>query len=294
MIQARVLLLLCSLGWAMTAPGQTFTPQSISFEGAPQYGQADLLRMSGLAPGKQLTAADIDAAMQRMDATGLFAGIRYGTANGVLRFELEPMAGAKVRRARYGNFVMFKPEELTAEVRQRLPLFDGTVPVTGGMQKDIEQALSAVLKAHGIDATVTSIGATDGVDYSIQTPPVLVGKVNVEGVNLGSNANLETIRKRVEGSEYSEEYSGKALAENLVDAYRDLGYVDIVVDQVTHGAPSVEPNRIVVDLVGSARTGPRYTVAKLGLPAGVPGVPQGEIEGAMQLKVGDLPREYCC
>ena len=67
------------------ADAQSVTPKTITFNGAPQYAQADLLAVSGMTPGKPVTSAEIEAAMHRLDDTGLFADMRFGVTNDALR-----------------------------------------------------------------------------------------------------------------------------------------------------------------------------------------------------------------
>ena len=106
------------------------------------------------------------------------------------------------------------------------------------------------------------------------------------GVNLGSDNRLMGIRDRIAGSEYVEGATAEALRSNLNDAFHDLGYLTFAMGPVGHGVPEVSAGKITVDLVGSATTGPVYTIAAVTLPADTGRVPKEEVERANQLKVG--------
>ena len=152
--------------------------------------------------------------------------------------------------------------------------FNGTIPVAGGMQAAVEAALVAILKQRAIDATVTSIGGNGALNYSIVTPRVLVGTVTLQGVNFAADPSLAAIRKRAAGSEFIDPFSATGLRENVQDAYRDLGYVDVAVTPITTGTPIIAPDRITVDLTGSAQPGPLYTVSHVTPSARPPASPQ--------------------
>ena len=267
---------------------QTFTPRSITFTGAPAYSSAELLKMSGLTPGQAMTQAEIEAALHKLDDTGLFSNINYKLENGALRIVLEPMGKEQTRTIVYTNFVLDTPAELNAALQAKLPLFNGSVPVNGEMQAGVERALEAYLEEkHQVHATVTSLGdGSDHLNYSIASPQVLVGKVMVVGADLEAEKNLQAVRDRVQGSEYLAGTSGDALTTNLGDAYQDLGYVDFTMSAVTHGAPVVTAKTITVDLLATAQPGALYHTDRVDLPVGVDGVAPAELERDAQLKVG--------
>ncbi len=275
------------LAFLLPAAAQTVTPKQIRFDGAAQYTQADLLATSKLAPGKTLTETDIEAAMHRLDDTGLFADIRYGAESGVLHFDLSPVPEAQTRTVHFNNFVMFAPEELIGKLHQQVPLFTGRVPVTGGMQQTLSGALEAVLKERGIDATVTSIGAQGGVlDFAIVTPPVVVNQVHVTGVDFASTGSLSALQARVNASEYLAQVSEDALRTSLREALLDLAYLDVNVSPIAHTVPQISASRISLDLTGTVERGSVYTVARIEVPAPAPGVTAADLERAVQLKAG--------
>ena len=284
-------LLLCLLLACASAFGQSFTFRTITFEGAPQYTQADLLSMCGLVPGKTLSQAELDIALHKLDDTGLFTSIDYKSEGPALHIKLVPEAGHQARTLHFNNFVFDTPAELDTKLRARVPLFTGTVPVVGDLQAKIERALESILKDEGITATVASLGSASGtLDYSITSPPVVVGKVSVTGVDFGLSPNLTAIRGRFQGQEYLEGTSGESLRSNLLDAYQDLGFVDFSSAPVTHEKPVVMPARITVDLTGSATPGALYHVANVALPPVAPGVSAAELAAAVSSSQAHVPQ----
>ena len=113
-----------------------------------------------------------------------------------------------------------------------------------------------------------------------------VADVSLEGADFAGTPALAEIRNAVVDSDYIEITSGDALKQRLLDAYQDLGNLDASVGPIMHGPPQIAPDKITVALTGTATPGALYHVAKLELPAAVPGVPNEDMTKASSLKVG--------
>ncbi len=277
----------------LPSSAQNYTPQKLVFTGADAYKAADLIAVTGLTPGKPVTAAEIDVAMQHLVDTGLFSDMRYTVDGKALTFALTPIASDQLLTARYANFVWWKPQELTPLVHARIPLFDGHIPVTGTMKDQVASALTALVLEKGVKAEVTSVSASDRIgepvsrtDFSISYPPVRVGEVRIDQVSGAAAAKIDEIRKRFVGQEYDVDQTAPALVGNLRDAYLDLGYLDIAADPPAHSAPREGPAAILVDLTETVREGSVYRVSQMVWPESAI-VPKASLSEAASLKAGD-------
>jgi outer membrane protein assembly factor BamA len=79
---------------------------------------------------------------------------RYTTLGDALRAELLVSDAANFLPCSFENFVWFSDEELERELRARVPLFQGQVPVAGTLLEQIAQALQSALKERGVSGTV--------------------------------------------------------------------------------------------------------------------------------------------
>jgi hypothetical protein len=59
------------------SPAGSLQLAAVEVTGAKRYTPAEMVRLSGLAPGTSVTTAHFDAATKLMAATGLFAEINY-------------------------------------------------------------------------------------------------------------------------------------------------------------------------------------------------------------------------
>jgi outer membrane protein insertion porin family len=271
----------------LSAQTQVWTPAQIVYKGAPQYKPADLNAVAALRLGGQLGTADVDPALQRLADTGLFADIRYTIDNRAIIFTLTPQPDSAMLPALYSNFVLFQPGELTPLVHARIPLFDGKVPTAGNLQQSVQDALTAILKDKGlVNPAVDSLPGHGGMVFSITNPPVQVGVLHVENVSPSAQAKVAEIQSAIAHSDY-ELGSEEAARQRLEDAYKDLAYLDIAIDPPTRSAPTITPDKILVDLATTAHEGSQYHLAKLELPV-TSIVPLADLQKAATLKPGDL------
>jgi len=271
---------------------QNYSPQKLLFTGADGYKTADLVALTGLTPGKPVTAAEIDVAMQHLVDTGLFSEMRYTVDGTALTFALTPVAADQLMPARYTNFVWWKPEEITPLVHARIPLFTGSVPVTGTMKEQVQAALAALVLEKGVQANVASLaysrlgGPISGLSFFISQPTVEICEVRVDAVSPDAESKVSLIKRRFTGQEYDAFETGPAIATNLRDAYLDLGYLDIAVDPLAHGAPQISAMAITIDISTAVHEGSVYHVSQMVWPDS-PIVPKSAMADAAELNRGD-------
>ena len=269
---------------------QTVVARTITFTGTEQP-QSELLTLSGLTPGKTYTKDDLEAAAARLDASGLFSSVQYQVTAGTLTFALEPFARARMQTVHYVNFPWFTQDQLTAAVQAHLPLFTGSVPSTGDLQTQVTEALTAIVKARGVTATIEAQGVAGGrLDYRIVSPPVQVTALEIENIRWESDPVLRSVHDAMVNIEYLEGVSERGVHDNLAYALQELGFLDAEVGAVSHAQPAVEPNRISVVMTGEATPNPRYKVASVTFPAPQGAITQHELETSdFQVRAGGLP-----
>ncbi len=284
-----VLLAAALLSLPSPASTQSVLIKSIAFTGVSQT-QAELLALSGLTPGKTLSKDDIEAAMHRLDDSGLFANIQYGVSAGTLTFTLEPSARSQMQRVQYQNFVWYTNDQLNDAVQARLPLFTGSVPANGELKTQVARTLEVVLKQRGIEATVASRDLAGGkVEYSITSPQVIVADLQIANIRFDSDPVLTSLRQGIVGAEYLEGITQRAVGENLSYALKELGFLDESVSAIGHADPKIDPARISVTMTGTATPGDRYHVARVTLPPLAGTITAADLISEHQVKAGGLP-----
>ena len=285
-VRAFTLLLSSLLLVASPADAQSFSPPKIVFVGAPDLQPADLIALTGLTPGKPLTEPDIDKAMQQLVDTGLFADIHYTVDGRALTFKLTPQPAANMVPVVYGNFVLWKPEELAPLLHAKVPLFTGSVPTSGNFQQTIADALTAILEDRGIKGHVEGLlTGSKAVVYSITDPVVQIHQVRVDSVSTVAAPKISAMLQSFAATEY-DRHSAAAIQQRLQETYLDLAFLDVTIDPPVRSQPTVTPNAILVDYTTAAHEGAQYHISKFDWPAS-PIVPRPDFERDIPLRAGD-------
>jgi outer membrane protein assembly factor BamA len=153
--RAALWVLVCALQAAAAQAPAAAPLAAVSFAGSRRFSAEQLQTASGLAPGRPVTRDDLQAAADRLAATGLFTSVRYRFATGPegvrVEFQLEDAPTVPVV---FDNFPWFTDDELRQALQQRLGLFDGTAPEAGSYVEAIGAELEKLLAERGVQARV--------------------------------------------------------------------------------------------------------------------------------------------
>jgi outer membrane protein assembly factor BamA len=289
-----VLLALCLLSSSVQLFAQSFTLPPITFTGAPAFTQSDLLKVSGLKPGSTATQADVQAAAQRLSDTGLFSDVRFASTTKDLVYTLKPMPADNLLPAHFNNFIWWQPAELDSLLKSRVPLYLGTVPLSGNLQDQIVAALSSLLAERHITAKVIALpsvptggGTPTAIAFVIDTPSVLVHSLAVPSSSPAMQPKLEPVIKNITGKPWEEPATHTYIAGQIATAYRNEGYLDIALTSLTHAEPKITSDGIEVDLIATISEGEPYRLSTLTWP-GSPILSTADFNKTVKLKPEDI------
>ncbi|MGH9602203.1 MAG: POTRA domain-containing protein [Terriglobales bacterium] len=248
---------------------KVLTLVKITVAGLSRYKEVDVVAASGLHAGTQVTSDDLQAASDRLGATGAFASIEYrfiGVPTGVsVVFRVKE--NAQTLPTVFDNFVWFSREELVRQVHATVPLFNGSLPVAGEMQEQVRQALERVLAARGIPGQVIAQpeaelgGAVRGIIYRVEGAEVTIGRVQLEGVVQLDPAPLQEIAKRLTGQAYLYTFLRDFPANNFRPLYFKQGYLDVAFDDLRTTVSAREGSRTSVAVAFPVREGRQFRFA---------------------------------
>jgi outer membrane protein insertion porin family len=270
MLAARSGLALLCLGFLAFTPAlsaQKSVPQKITFSGVTE-SSTELLAVTGLKAGDPVGQPEIQAAAQKLIDTGMFSDVRFSFDGVDLHYELKP--AETMEPVRFDNFPWWDAAALNAAVAAKVPLFHGSVPPQSGMQQAVAAALTALLATKGVTATVTGTPAEDPatheawVDFAIDTPPVQVGSVDLDGVTGGWFEPVGAIQKAAVGEAFDPATEAK-LAAALRAIYHRQGFLDETMTGFAHGAPRVTADKILVPVSATVVAGSQYHLLGLHL-----------------------------
>ena len=233
MIQsAAAAMLALALIYAQQPPTGSFTLGGVQVSGASRYTHPEVVRLSGLEPGKAVTVADLDAAAQRMANTGLFQRVsyKYLTRAGQLTVTFDIEEPKWTIPVILDNFVWFTDKELSDALRQLVPSFDGTAPDSDAVPEFIKAALQKLLEVRKLpgraDFTLQQNNKTKALSFlfSVRDPSPVVCGVRIEGTSAVPEEQLVTALRRSMPVEYSRYFLQNVSAGTLTDIYRRRGH----------------------------------------------------------------------
>ncbi|MBZ5525456.1 MAG: hypothetical protein LAP21_24795 [Acidobacteriia bacterium] len=151
------LLLLASCACAEAA--DHYQLARVVLRGTKRYSEADLLRATGLKLNSQVSAADLQNAAEKLNSTGVFSTVQYlfkpaiGAVGVEADFDLTD--AAQFLPAKFDNLLWFSSEELQAGLHNALPLYNGDLPLSGGLPDEVSAALSSMLAARKLPSEVS-------------------------------------------------------------------------------------------------------------------------------------------
>jgi hypothetical protein len=262
---------------AATAPAAaapTSGVAAIVFLGAEPFTPAELTPLTGLTLGTDPKSDSIQKASQRLIDTGLFSNVSASyDLNGPLgtaTFNLKPAGPSDLVRASFANFVWLTPVEIATALKP-VPFYHGLVPVNGslGMSRDIEAALSAALKARGINATIShtlvppsALHPYTAMEFRVTDPDTILETAQVFDVPPTLIAKVLKAQDDAVKIPYNEGIAGTTLTDVLLGPARDAGYLGARLYRVDHKRKST-PSAVYVDYSARMEVGPVYTVRAL-------------------------------
>jgi outer membrane protein assembly factor BamA len=235
----KILIIAAAAVCAITVPAQTQTPPatakivSIEVSGSKKFTNAQVALASGLKVGDVVGKEELQAAANRLAATGNFGGVNYrfttDSAGIHLTFEVEETSGVPVV---FDNFPWFKDEELATALQQKLGSFDGTAPPQGAHLDAIAEALVNILPTHGIHGRVshTLIEWPSGgqvMQFSVEGNPVLVQAVDFSDPLAAKSLQVTAQLSEVVGHPYSRMTMALYAYEEVRAAYLSAGYLKV-------------------------------------------------------------------
>jgi outer membrane protein insertion porin family len=243
-----------------------FSVNSIAFRGS-KIPRQQLLAFTGLHPGQSITQAQMQAASDKLTASGLFTAVHFTLENGQLVYSLTPSPG--VLPVVYDNFPWWSSQALNAAVAARVPLFFGEIYGQGPMRQQVASALQALLAAKGIHATISASDIGDqrqnaiAIRYVIDSPRIVIASLRVSGYASALGPPIHALEQSAAGRSFSQE-TLKALTASLRSVYVSRGYLNARLSPIVWNTPKVSDGEVQVALTDSVTSeGGLYKVSAI-------------------------------
>jgi len=222
----------CACGNAQAAAPATATLREVHSEGMKNISESQITVLSNLEIGAPVARADLQAAADRLVQTGLFAKVSYNFQTRqdgvVLTFHVEESPRLP---AYFDNIPWFSDGELGDAIRKKLPFFDGTLPAAGTVVEQAADAVSELLRTHGLRIAIEhQVQPNPLGDGSVQSFQVHGATLQIAGLEFSDPAlaSLPVVRAHLSeiiGKPYSRLTIELFLAEQIRPVYLQKGYL---------------------------------------------------------------------
>ena len=286
-----LMLAVLSLAIAHPVEAETYRFTSVQIEGNQRVEAATILDFAGITSGKPLSEADLNAAYQRVQSSGLFASVVFEPNGARLRIVVAEFA--TINRISFEGNLRVKDDtlaELIGSTARR-------VYTPAQAEADAAAIAEAYRLAGRYAASVTPriIDRSDNrVDlvFEIREGRVTeVERLSFVGNKAFSDRRLRQVLETKQAGFLRQfiqrdtfiperiEFDKRA----LTDFYLSRGYIDA---QVLSAAPEIARERNGFFITFTVREGLPYTFGKISAASEVPGVDAGPYQAAIRLRSG--------
>lgn len=218
----------------------SFQLAAITVSGSTRYPSAQIVPVTGLKLGQPVSLDALKEAANKLAMLGVFTRVnyRYQTMGNSLTATFIVQDSPKLLPCSFDNFVWFSPQELQKQLRARVPLFEGEVPVAGDMSELVKKQLRNILKARGIDAQVEFSpfgplnGPVQGLTFKEVGVPLPIRKIEFTGVRQISPELLQAAASPLMDTSYDGSFIRVFSRGTLDKVYLQRGYL-----QASFGPP---------------------------------------------------------
>jgi outer membrane protein insertion porin family len=264
------------LHFALALPlvAQQYPIVSLRTTGSERYESKQIVAATNLKEDitTPIPLTQVRDAAQRLAASGVFKEVNYRhtTMAGGMRVEfiVKDNDEEQFVPAAFENFVWFAPDELEAELRKRLALYNGDVSLSGNQRDEIAGTLKEMLATKGVDGHVSSeprmhlaSGEPDAVLFKVDNITVTIARVDFPGASTEILKLLESPKQKLIGAPYQRSFVKQYADSSLRRVYLLKGYLKAAFAEPKPDVLSNEPGATKVTVVLPVTEGRQYTFA---------------------------------
>jgi outer membrane protein assembly factor BamA len=247
---------------------------SIKVTGTQRYPEEAVIAASGLQIGTPVTEDDFKKAARRLGEIGVFGDISYNYSYSSLgtKLVLQISDAGKFVPVHFEDFVWFSDEELLSRIKERAPLFNGELPLSGKLADQVSDVLQALLVENAIPGHVDYVRSgkgeapVDSIVYQVSDVLVQIRNVEFTGAAEAELPKLKSAAQRVFDREYSRSVLAALVQHQLLPVYQARGYLKAAFSDPQPKVvkkPSAENedgprNLTIVDVVFAVTPGQQY------------------------------------
>jgi outer membrane protein assembly factor BamA len=223
---------LAPVAMSQSAESATAELREVRSDGQKKLTEAQVAALTGLKSGTQVGRDDLQAAADKLVASGLFSTVKYDfkTRTDGLTLSFHLIESPRVP-AYYDNFPWFGDSELNDAIRVQLPFYDGTLPEGGTVVDTAANAIHDLLAAHKLDlpvqhqVTANPLGDGTVQQFSVEDAGLKIARLGFSDAALSANPAVQQHLSEIVGKPYSRTTIDVFLAEQIRPVYLKQGYL---------------------------------------------------------------------
>lgn len=292
---------------AAQASGDERKLVSITATGSKRYASEDIAAACGLRIGFVAVDEDFKRAARRLAETGAFTDVAYtfSYSSDGTKLALQVTDAPKFLPAHFEDFVWFTDDELQKRLHERLPLYDGDLPVSGALPDEVSDVLQAMLVEKDVPGIVQYLrpssqgGPTNAIIYSVSGVLIRVHHIEFSGAGTEEQPLLETAASKLPDGEYTRTALASFALHQLLPVYHARGYlrasfgspvpkvVKLKADDPSLANHAELPKEVFVDVTFAVNPGLQYKISTLGW-TGNHEFPTEKLETVVHARPGQL------
>lgn len=251
---------------------------SIKVTGSKRYTEESIAAASGLQLGTPVSDDDFKTAARRLGDMGVFTEIGYSFSYSIAgtKVEFHVTDAGNFVPVHFEDFVWFPEDEMLRRIKERVPFFDGQLPLSGRLPQDVSDVLQTMLVERSIpghveyERTGKSDGPVEALVYRVSDVVIQIRNVEFKGAGDDVSA-LKSAARRVFDREYSRTILSALVQHDLLPVYHARGYlrarfgppVPTVVKQPSVTGDESVRNLTIVDVTYDVTPGEQYKLKSL-------------------------------
>lgn len=252
---------------------------SVTVTGSKRYPENDIVAATGLQTGTTVVEDDFKKAARRLGDLGVFSniGYNYSYSSAGTKLVLQVTDVDKFVAVRFEDFVWFSDAELTQRIKERAPMFNGELPLSGNLADRVSDVLQALLVENAIPGNVEyeragkTNGPIDSIVYRVSEVLIQIRNVEFTGAAESELPALKEAARRVFDREYSRSVLNALVEHQLLPVYYTRGYLKAafgepqpkVIKKPGTDSDEGPRNLTIVDVVFPVTPGRQYKIKTL-------------------------------
>jgi outer membrane protein insertion porin family len=229
-----VLLLTASSASAQTPEAATSPLREVHADGEKLLTEAQVIAITGLTQGTQISKGDLQAAADKLVQSGLFAKVSYNfqtkVAGVLVTYHVEESPRIPVY---FDNIPWFADSTLADAIRAKFPFFDGTLPEAGAAVDEAVDAVKELLTSHGVQGLLehTLIANPNGEgnvqEIHMEGAALQIARLEFSDPTLKDSKALQQHLSEILGKPYSRMTIDLFLSEAIKPIYLQQGFLRV-------------------------------------------------------------------